>query len=151
MPFPDTGLTPNTHYYYKVAVLDSSGMTGYSMADAYMPPALANWDYAVAVSSSEIDLNWVNNGDSSTVFQIERMDPGSSDYQPITTTDPVLHNLRESRTARRLKSWLPYRRHQRRRLRNERVERNGRQHTDLGALELRCDRQWVGGGRSVLD
>ena len=89
LPFPDRGLTPNTHYYYKICAIDPDGTSGYSVVDAYTLPNAPSGLNATVVSASETDLTWTNNGDSSTLFNIARMDPGSSADNVIATTDPV--------------------------------------------------------------
>lgn len=72
----DTGLSPNTTYYYRVAAGNSAGISAYSdpltVITRVAPPAAPSELTAVAVSTTEIDLSWTANSTNETGFKVER-------------------------------------------------------------------------------
>ncbi|GAA4410856.1 hypothetical protein GCM10023187_35970 [Nibrella viscosa] len=77
--YEDKNLTPNTQYCYRVQARNGSGVSGYSNTVCAMTPAPpipapaapSNLS-AVAVSSSQINLNWTDNANNETGFELER-------------------------------------------------------------------------------
>ncbi len=73
------GLSPNTMYRYRLYALNGAGPSGYSNEDEATtqsppptPPAAPSNLSASAVSSSQIDLTWVDNSGDEDEFLIER-------------------------------------------------------------------------------
>jgi LmbE family N-acetylglucosaminyl deacetylase/3-mercaptopyruvate sulfurtransferase SseA len=85
--FSDTGLAASTIYYYRVLAANSVGNSGYSnIASATTPaaptvPAAPTGLTATAVSSSQINLTWVDNATNETSYRVER----STDATTFTT------------------------------------------------------------------
>ena len=74
--FQNTGLTPATIYYYRVKATNGSGdsapsNTASATTPGTAPPAPTNLT-ATAVSSSQINLGWIDNSNNETGFKIER-------------------------------------------------------------------------------
>jgi len=80
----DTGLTPNTTYYYRVCAYNSYGASSYSNeANAITKkelaiPAKPTNLFASASSSTEIRLSWTDASDNEDGFKIERKTSGGS-------------------------------------------------------------------------
>jgi len=76
--YHDTGLTPDTTYYYRVCATHALGNSGYSnVAHAITTLLLAPSGLtASAVSNIEIDLSWTNNEGTATLNLIERSPDG---------------------------------------------------------------------------
>jgi len=75
----DTGLAPDTTYYYVVTAETDAGESNYSEEASATteggpvePPAAPSGLSATAVSSSQIDLIWQDNADNEKGFKIER-------------------------------------------------------------------------------
>ncbi len=78
--YSDTGLTPDTAYYYRVCAVNLGGKTGYSnVANAITyisPPTAPAGLSATVISSSQIDLTWTDASDNEAKFEIERRHAG---------------------------------------------------------------------------
>jgi len=81
----DTGLTAETKFYYKVKAWNAAGHNSpYSnVADATTgaalpPPAAPSGLQAIALSHSEIRLDWTDNADDEDGFRIERRQSGTT-------------------------------------------------------------------------
>jgi hypothetical protein len=89
--FNDAGLNPVTTYYYRVCASNSAGDSDYSNTASAttqgisLPAAPSNLN-AVEVSSSQIDLFWIDNSDNETGFKVERSPDGTSGWIEIGTT-----------------------------------------------------------------
>ena len=77
--YSDKGLSASTKYGYRVRAKNTAGVSGYSSAkDAVTLPAPVSVPKSpsdlslTVVSSSQIDLKWVDNSDNEVVFEIER-------------------------------------------------------------------------------
>ncbi|MFQ5454664.1 MAG: fibronectin type III domain-containing protein [Nitrospirota bacterium] len=81
--YNDTGLSPNTTYYYRVSAYNTGGGSGYSNTSSNstlildIPSGLS----AATISDSEIDLTWSDNSSGETGFIIERSLDGVSFVQ----------------------------------------------------------------------
>lgn len=90
--YSDTGLLPLTTYSYRVRATNSTGdsnlntntATATTLAGA-TPPAAPSGLTASAVSSSQINLAWVDNSNNETGFKIERSTDGVN-FTLVTTT-----------------------------------------------------------------
>ncbi len=86
--YVDTGLNPNTTYYYKVRALGANGNSPYSVENftITLPIDIARPTFleAPTVSISSIELNWVDNATNETGYNIYRAEQGG-DFALITT------------------------------------------------------------------
>ena len=87
-PFQDTGLTPDTHCYYKICAIDPTGASGFSVVDAFTLPNAPSGLSASDVSGTEVDLAWTANNGPNVAFEIDRADHGTGDFSEIEITDP---------------------------------------------------------------
>ncbi|WP_291043903.1 fibronectin type III domain-containing protein [Dyadobacter sp. 50-39] len=80
--YQDKSLKPASRYWYRVLAKNSAGKSVYSnIADAttrQIAPAAPSQLTATAVSTSEIDLKWVDNAHNETGYQVERSLNGTS-------------------------------------------------------------------------
>ena len=90
--FSDTGLTPSTSYYYRVSV---SNLTGSSVFSEVIPittpgyaPSAPTSLAATPISSSQINLTWVDNSADETSFIVERSTSAAGTYALIATLAP---------------------------------------------------------------
>ncbi len=74
--YSNTGLTPNTTYYYRIRATNAGGDSPYSNeANATTldsAPAAPSGLSATAVSTTQINLSWTDNASNETGFKIER-------------------------------------------------------------------------------
>lgn len=80
--YQSTGLAPATRYWYRVLAKNSAGKSGYSniantTTQQVAPNAPSNLT-AAGVSSSQIDLKWVDNANNETGYQVERSPNGTT-------------------------------------------------------------------------
>lgn len=87
--FSDTNLSPLTTYYYRVSVSNFSGSSAYSdvitVTTPGYPPSNPTSLAATAISSSQINLTWVDNSADETSFVIERSISAIGTYAVIAT------------------------------------------------------------------
>jgi len=88
--FSDTGLTPDTKYYYRVRAFNSFGHSNYSnevtattLPLGTAPNAPSNLNAQVS-SCNEVNLTWNDNSDNENGFRIERKE-GSGTFVIIAT------------------------------------------------------------------
>ena len=80
----DTALRDGTLYYYRVYATNAAGDSAFSNeASDTTPLAKPTSATATAVSSSEIDLTWVDNSASETGYKIERKTTSTGTYEQI--------------------------------------------------------------------
>ncbi len=97
--YSDNGLSPGTHYWYRVRATNSAGNSGYSnVTDAItnsvvtIPVAPSNLS-TTAASSSKIDIEWTDNSNNETGFKIERSSTsGTSGFIQIATVGSDICN-----------------------------------------------------------
>lgn len=86
--YTDSGLTAGMSYSYRVSAINTYGQSGYSnVATAITPispPAAPSGLTATAVSKSQINLAWQDNGTNETGIRIERSTNGST-FSEIAT------------------------------------------------------------------
>ncbi|MCP4137737.1 MAG: hypothetical protein GY754_42630 [bacterium] len=87
--YADTGLTPDSAYFYRVRAYNDIGNSAYSnTANAATPdvaPDAPAGLTALAVSASAITISWTDNSNNESGFRVERSLDGSS-FSEITTT-----------------------------------------------------------------
>lgn len=86
----DTGLTANLNYSYRVKAMNTFGVSPYSAVVSAMtlpfPPANPTGLSAVPISSSQINLNWVDNSVDESGFIIERAPAVGGPFTVLLTT-----------------------------------------------------------------
>jgi hypothetical protein len=84
--FTDTGVLPTTLYTYKVTAVNGTLESGPTpekqITTGTAPPADPSDLTAVAISSNQVNLNWLDNSSDETGFRIERK-TGSGAYLPL--------------------------------------------------------------------
>jgi hypothetical protein len=88
--YASTGLNPNITYYYRVRAQGSLGYSDYSnvaSATTFGPPAQPTALTGNAVSSSQINLTWIDNSTNEEGFILQRSPDGTT-YTTIVTTGP---------------------------------------------------------------
>jgi hypothetical protein len=78
--YPDTGSTCDTTFYYRVRAYNAGGTSSYSNVTSAttlpcLPAAPSNLT-AIAVSQTRINLNWTDNSDNESGFEIARSHNG---------------------------------------------------------------------------
>ncbi|MEO1049325.1 MAG: LamG-like jellyroll fold domain-containing protein [Bacteroidota bacterium] len=90
--YSDQGLASNTSYFYKIEAINGSGSSGQSVevsatTDPLPVPSVPSNLMATAVSSSEINLNWTDNANNETGFEIHRSNGSGGPYTFVGTTN----------------------------------------------------------------
>ncbi|MBD0257164.1 MAG: VCBS repeat-containing protein, partial [Cytophagales bacterium] len=87
--YTDAGLQPNTTYYYRVKMNRSSGAPGYSaIVQTQTLPVIANAPSVLAaqpLSQTQVKLQWQDNSDGETGFQIERAKDVAAPFVAVAT------------------------------------------------------------------
>ena len=94
--YSDTGLSASTTYAYRVLAFNAAGDSEYSnYAEATtldapaLPPGAPSNLAAKAVSSSQINLTWIDNANNEDGFEIQRCTGSKcTDFATITTVGP---------------------------------------------------------------
>lgn len=87
----DTGLNSNTYYYYRIAAYNSAGKSSYSNETYAVtlessPNAPSNL-LASVVSSSQINLSWMDNSYNESGFILERKTGSNGDWNDADSID----------------------------------------------------------------
>jgi hypothetical protein len=87
--YSNTGLSPNTNYFYRVRAYNAGGHSGYSneanaqtLSPAPAPPGNLT---AATAGSNKIALVWADNADNENGFKIERKTGAAGTYALIAT------------------------------------------------------------------
>jgi fibronectin type 3 domain-containing protein len=99
--YADTDVDPNTAYTYRVRAVAADNASPYSNEASATTPALdvptaPNNLTATAVSTSEIDLEWVDRSDNETGFKIERRKGTSGTFTQIDTVDADVESYNDT-------------------------------------------------------
>ncbi len=93
----DTALKDGTLYYYRVAATNATGDSVFSNAasgaTALAKPTSAS---ATAMSSSRIDLTWIDNSVSETGYKVERKRLFGGTYSEIAQVGANVHSYRDT-------------------------------------------------------
>jgi hypothetical protein len=82
--YSNSGLTDGTLYYYRVCATNSAGDSAFSNeVSSTTPLSKPTAAAATAVSSSQINLTWIDNSDSETGYKIERKKLVGGTYSQI--------------------------------------------------------------------
>ncbi len=91
--YSNTGLSPNSTYYYRVRAYNGVGNSGYSNVSSAVTdniaPAAPSGLTASAVSSSRINISWTDNSSNESGFRIERSTNNNSNYTEISGSLPA--------------------------------------------------------------
>jgi hypothetical protein len=90
--YKDTSFSGGTTYYYEVLATNGSGTSVPSnvvSAISPNPPAKPSDPQATKITTTEIDLSWVNNADNATNYLILRKDGESGNTNLIATLPPT--------------------------------------------------------------
>lgn len=87
--YQNTGLTPNTQYYFRVRAYNTAGNSGFSnesnaVTSDVAPTAPSGLTLSVA-SATQINLSWADNSGNETGFKIERKTGSAGAYSEIAT------------------------------------------------------------------
>ena len=93
--YDDTGLTPNTTYYYRARTYNNTVNGNYASYNATTrsgsggggsaPTAPSGLVFG-SITSSSIQISWTDNSSNETGFEVERSPNGTSGWTTITTT-----------------------------------------------------------------
>jgi titin len=97
--FQNTGLTPNTQYFYRVRAYNAAGNSTYSnivnATTLVSLPAAPTALNATVISSQQINLTWVDNSTNEDGFKIERSIDGTtySEIQDVASGSTTFQNI----------------------------------------------------------
>jgi hypothetical protein len=95
--YNDTTVTDGTLYYYRVAATNATGDSAFSNeASGTTPLATPSSATATAVSSSEIDLTWIDNSTSETGYKIERKKTSTGTYQQVALVNANMQSYQDT-------------------------------------------------------
>jgi fibronectin type 3 domain-containing protein len=93
----DTALKDGTLYYYRVCATNAAGDSAFSNeASGTTPLAKPTSATATAVSSSQINLTWVDNSSSETGYLIERKKTAAGTYAQIAQVGANVQNYHDT-------------------------------------------------------
>ncbi|QJD80222.1 fibronectin type III domain-containing protein [Spirosoma rhododendri] len=85
--YQNTGLTPNTRYYYRIRAKNAVGLSAYSaVADATtpdVPPAAPARLTATATSPTQVALAWADLSNNESSFQLERSSSATGTFTKV--------------------------------------------------------------------
>src|SRR4029077_11364821 len=82
--YNDSAVTDGTLYYYRVSATNATGDSAFSNeASCTTPLAIPTSATATAVSSSQINLTWLDNSSSETGYKIERKKTATGTFAQI--------------------------------------------------------------------
>jgi hypothetical protein len=95
--FTDTGLVDGTQYYYRLQAFNTGGSSTYSNeVNGRTPLARPTSATATAVSSSQINLTWIDNSASETGYKIERKRTAAGTYSQIAQVGANVQNYSDT-------------------------------------------------------
>ena len=87
--FNNTGLTPSTQYFYRVRSVNAGGASANSgtanATTSIAPPAAPSALTTTPLSTTQIRLNWTDNANNESGFQIDRSANGTTGWTQIAT------------------------------------------------------------------
>ena len=96
----DTALSDGTLYYYQVSATNATGDSAFSNeASGTTPLAAPTSATATAVSSTQINLTWIDNSASETGYKIERKTGSGGTYAQIDQVGPNMQSYTDSGLA----------------------------------------------------
>jgi hypothetical protein len=95
--YEDTGLSPETVYYYRVKAIQGATSSRYSNEASNITPLAVPTNLEAAVfSESRIDLTWEDNSGLETNYEIERSLTSGSGYALIHITDDNIESYSDT-------------------------------------------------------
>ncbi|MFN3648483.1 MAG: fibronectin type III domain-containing protein [Armatimonadota bacterium] len=87
--FTDSGLEPNTRYFYRVAAENAGGTSAFSeVCEALTLPAAATNLTGAAQGPDRIALIWVDNNPGNVAYRVERSEDGGATFRVVGETAP---------------------------------------------------------------
>ena len=87
--YTNGGLSPNSTWFYRVRAVNGAAISAWSNTASAttfnQPPAAPTGLTATAASSSQINLNWVDNAGNETGYRVERSPDGASGWTTVAT------------------------------------------------------------------
>jgi len=83
--YSDTGVTPESTYYYRVKSFNATGDSAYSNDILIIPVNIPTNLTTTVISSTQIDISWTDNSGNEAGFKIERKTAIDADYTVLTT------------------------------------------------------------------
>jgi alpha-tubulin suppressor-like RCC1 family protein len=83
--YSDTGLTLGTTYYYRIRTYNAFGNSPYSNEANATTTGIPSLLTLTVISSTQINLSWIDTADNETGFRIERSYNGTGAYVQIDT------------------------------------------------------------------
>ncbi|MBC8465625.1 fibronectin type III domain-containing protein, partial [bacterium] len=100
-------LIPNTHYYLRACAYNDSGRSGYTniveITTEPGPPNAPSSLQANAPDHHQVDLNWTDNSDNESGFDIERLDPENPNWIPLIRLDDDITRYTDENVEPRLR------------------------------------------------
>ena len=98
--YSDTGLTPQTTYYYRVRAYNAAGNSSYSNTDSgytFQAPPAAPIDFDIVVlSTSSVKLTWTDVATDETGFVIDRSTDGGLTWYSREVKTPNLNQFTDT-------------------------------------------------------